>query len=193
MGAGCLCRSASALAYRPRPRSPQYAPFIDDGDDFLSQICQMQIFFSLLSTIILQTNPNSPVMAVLLPILITFPPISGFIFESGVLDELKKITSPDDNGWPIPFSGGKRIGIGLRSKSIMYLEVLLGVKKTLEELEEDRDVAEVTTKASFNHNDANLAAEKPVEALPAGPSPAASSVTELDAQANADSLSQLTA
>ena len=65
----------------PCPRFPQYAPFVDDGDDFLSQICQMQIFFSLLSTIILQTNPNSPVMAVLLPILITIPPVSGFIFE----------------------------------------------------------------------------------------------------------------
>ena len=56
---------SSAFA-TPRPRSPQYAPFIDDGDDFLSQICQMQIFFSLLSTIILQTDPNSPVMAVAL-------------------------------------------------------------------------------------------------------------------------------
>ena len=90
MGTGCLWRSASAPDYHlptlidiatPCPRSPQYAPFIDDGDDFLSQICQMQIFFSLLSTIILQTNPNSPVMAVLLPILITIPPVSGFIFE----------------------------------------------------------------------------------------------------------------
>jgi len=121
-----------------------YAPFIDDGDDFLSQICQMQIFFSLLSTIILQTDPNSPLMAVLLPMLIGFPPLSGFIFESGVLDELKKITSPDDNGWPIPFTGGKRVGVGLRSKTNARLERLLGVKKAAEE-SEDTGVAESTT------------------------------------------------
>ena len=154
MVAGCLWRSASALACHPptlidiatrRPRSPQYAPFIDDGDDFLSQICQMQIFFSLLSTIILQTKPNSPVMAVVLPILIVFPPVSGFIFESGVLDELKKISAPDDNGWPIPFSGGKRVGVGVRSKTTACLERLFGVKKALEEPDEDTDVAEATT------------------------------------------------
>ena len=122
-----------------RPHSPQYAPFIDNGDDFLSQICQMQIFFSLLSTIILQVNPNSPLMAVLLPILITFPPISGFIFESGVLDELKKVASFLDNGWPIPFSGGKRVGVGCRSKTTECLERLLGVKKAPEEEAEEAD------------------------------------------------------
>jgi len=131
-----------------------YAPFIDDGDDFLSQICQMQIFFSLLSTIILKTEPNSPVMAVILPILICFPPISGFILESGVLDELKKISSPDDNGWPIPFTGGTRVGVGLRSKSTACLERLLGVKKAPEELveddgAEDDGVAEATTASSL--------------------------------------------
>ena len=125
--------------------SPQYAPFIDDGDDFLSQICQMQIFFSLLSSIILQTDPNSPVMAVLLPILIAVPPVSGFIFESGVLDELKKITSPDDTGWPIPFTGGKRVGVGCRSRTTACLERLLGVKKAPEEPDEFLYVAESTT------------------------------------------------
>jgi len=122
-----------------------YAPFIDDGDDFLSQICQMQIFFSLLSSIILQTDPNSPVMAVLLPILIAVPPVSGFIFESGVLDELKKITSPDDTGWPIPFTGGKRVGVGCRSRTTACLERLLGVKKAPEEPDEFLYVAESTT------------------------------------------------
>ena len=148
MGAGCLWRSASAPGYHlrtlidiatPHPRSPQYAPFIDDGDDFLSQICQMQIFFSLLSTIILQTNPNSPMMAVLLPMLIAVPPISGFVFESGILDELKKVTSFLDNGLPIPFTGGRRVGVGCRSKTNGFLERLLGVKEALEEPEEDVD------------------------------------------------------
>ena len=67
-----------------------------------------------------------------------------------MLDELKKITSPDDNGWPIPLTGGKRIGVGLRSKTTMCLERVLGVKKVLEEPEdEDEDVAESTTASSI--------------------------------------------
>ena len=160
MGAGCLWRSASAPGYHlrtlidiatPHPRSPQYAPFIDDGDDFLSQICQMQIFFSLLSTIILQTNPNSPMMAVLLPMLIAVPPISGFIFESGILDELKQVTSFLDNGLPIPFTAGRRVGVGCRSKTNGFLERLLGVKKAPEEPEEDVDMAESTTASAADH------------------------------------------
>ena len=78
-------------------------------------------------------------MAVLLPILIAVPPVSGFIFESGVLDELKKITSPDDNGWPIPFTGGKRVGVGCRSRTTAWLERLLGVKKAPEQEPEEED------------------------------------------------------
>ena len=61
----------------------------------------------------------------------------------------KKITSPDDNGWPIPFSGGKRIGVGLRSKTTVCLERLLGVKKAPEEPEEDVDAAESKTAGSI--------------------------------------------
>ena len=116
-----------------------YAPFIDDGDDLLSQICQLQIFFSLLSSIILKTNPNSPAMGVLLPILIGVPPISAFVFESGLLDELAKLSNPEDNGWPIPFTGGKRVGVGCRGKMTRCLECLLGVKSLEVQDEEDED------------------------------------------------------
>ena len=126
-----------------------YSPFINDGDDLLSQICQMQIFFSLLSTIILQTNPNSPAMAAILPILIAFPPLMGFVFESGVLKELKKLSSPDDNGWPIPFTGGKRIGVGIRAKSIKFLERLLGVKKLEKQREDEEDKAAIRLQEHF--------------------------------------------
>ena len=118
------------------PLPPQYAPFEDDGDDLLSQICQLQIFFSLLSSIILKTNPNSPAMGVILPILIGVPPLSAFIFESGVLDELKKLSKSEDNGWPIPFTGGKRVGVGCRAKATRCLERLLGVKHTIVEDED---------------------------------------------------------
>ena len=185
MGAGCLWRSASAPGYHlrtlidiatPHPRSPQYAPFIDDGDDFLSQICQMQIFFSLLSTIILQTNPNSPMMAVLLPMLIAVPPISGFVFESGILDELKKVTSFLDNGLPIPFTGGRRVGVGCRSKTNGFLERLLGVKEALEEPEEDVDMAESTTASAADHG-ADVILVQPTQAV-AVPSEAEASEIE---------------
>ena len=104
-----------------------YAPFEDDGDDLLSQICQLQIFFSLLSKIILTTNPNNPMMSVLLPIMIGIPPVAAFIFESGVLDELSALMAAADNGIPIPCSGGKRIGVGLRASTIAKLEAFFDI------------------------------------------------------------------
>ena len=121
-----------------------YAPFIDEGDDLLSQICQMQIFFSLLSSIILKNNPSSPAMALILPLLVGFPPLMGFVFESGILDELKKMSAPDDNGWPIPCSGGKRIGVGIRAKNVKRLERLLGVRHLEKEREELEDNSVMT-------------------------------------------------
>ena len=47
-----------------------YAPYEDSGDDLLAQVCQLQIFFSMLSSIILAADPESPAMGVILPILI---------------------------------------------------------------------------------------------------------------------------
>ena len=137
-----------------------YAPFIDDGDDLLSQICQLQIFFSLLSSIILKTNPNSPTMGVLLPILIGVPPVSAFIFESGVLDELAKLSNPEDNGWPIPFMGGKRVGVGCRGKMTRCLECLLGVKPLVVEDEEDEENEDNEGKEEVARMQEKLAAEK---------------------------------
>ena len=188
--------SASAPAYHPpilidaatpRSRTPQYAPFIDAGDDLLSQICQMQIFFSLLSTIILQANPNSPLMGVLLPMLIAFPPLSGFIFESGVLEELAKL-SGGDNGWPIPFTGGKRVGVGLKAKTVSTLERILGVKQAPEEPEEeDADVVESTTASSIGaFSLANTAAALPSEAGASEIEASEMNVSEADAANGAD-------
>ena len=67
------------------------------------------------------------VMAVLLPILIAVPPVMGFIFESGFLDEFKKCRTIADNGVPTPCG---RIGIGLRARAVQLLERLLSVKHT---------------------------------------------------------------
>jgi len=82
--------------------------------------------------------------------LIAVPPISGFIFESGILDELKQVTSFLDNGLPIPFTGGRRVGVGCRSKTNGFLERLLGVKKAPEEPEEDVGVCAAPSKPAWD-------------------------------------------
>ena len=36
-----------------------YAPFVDDGDDVLSQLAQLQIFLTILSSLVLRATPPS--------------------------------------------------------------------------------------------------------------------------------------
>ena len=50
-------------------------PFEDDGDDRLSRLCQIELFFAILCTLILRTNPSSPFMAVALPLSLCAPPL----------------------------------------------------------------------------------------------------------------------
>ena len=69
-----------------------FAPFEDPEDDLLSQVCQLQVFFSLLSTIILKSKPDSQFMATMMPILLAVPPVCACIFESGLLEEIHKIS-----------------------------------------------------------------------------------------------------
>ena len=117
-----------------------YAPFEDDGDDLLSQLCQTQIFFSLLSSIVIKAEPNSPTMGVILPMLIALPPLVSIAFESGLLDKIRAMSSPDDNGWRIPCTN-MRVGVGLRAWSYHFLERLLGLKHYVDEDElEDVDL-----------------------------------------------------
>lgn len=115
-----------------------YAPFEDDGDDLLSQLCQSQIFFSLLSSIVLKAAPNSPTMGVVLPILIALPPLASIAFESGIVGYVRSMSSPKDNGFPIPFTS-KRVCVGIRGWSYHFLEWLLGIKHYVDEdeLEEE--------------------------------------------------------
>ena len=103
-----------------------YAPFEDDGDDLLSQLCQLQIFFSLLSSIILKAAPNSVVLGYMLPVMIAVPPLCGLAFEAGLIETIKTNMALLDNGVPTPCG---RVGKGWRTKAMKILDFLLGSKQ----------------------------------------------------------------
>ena len=52
-----------------------FAPFVKDDEDFLQVVAQFSIFFSLVSSIVLKTNPDSQAMAVLMLIMLLVPPL----------------------------------------------------------------------------------------------------------------------
>ena len=67
-----------------------YAPYIEDNDDRLAQLCQVQIFFSLLVSIALKydtgTLRNATNIDVLLTVLTILPISIGFILETPFFD-----------------------------------------------------------------------------------------------------------
>jgi hypothetical protein len=75
-----------------------YSPYIRDDDNFLAQVSQVIIFFSLVSSVVTNAFPEDPVMQVLLPALLVVPVILTFIFESPLLMYLRKFTDPDKDG-----------------------------------------------------------------------------------------------
>lgn len=62
----------------------QFAPFIDEDDDRLSQVCQVSLFFTLASKIALRTEQDSSsgVLSALLFTMMALPPVLAFLFES---------------------------------------------------------------------------------------------------------------
>ena len=132
----------------PRIDAQMYAPFEDDGDDLLSQVCQLQVFLSLVSSIILKEDSENATLGYVLPVLILMPPLFAVAFESGLLDFLRMAMASSDNGIPIPFSGGKRVGVGWRAQSAAFYERLVCVKASKDD--DDDDEAEATTANGFN-------------------------------------------
>jgi FtsH-binding integral membrane protein len=51
------------------------APFKLDSDDLLQQACQVQIFFSLLSALVLKTETNSGAMGAILSVMLFIPSV----------------------------------------------------------------------------------------------------------------------
>ena len=52
-----------------------YVPYEDPNDDNLARLCQLEIFFVLLSTIVLRSNPKSEWMSIALPASLLLPPL----------------------------------------------------------------------------------------------------------------------
>ena len=67
-----------------------YAPYVEDSDDRLAQLCQAQIFFTLLSSIALKydagTLSNAVNMDILLSTLTLIPFPLAFLLETPLLD-----------------------------------------------------------------------------------------------------------
>lgn len=61
-----------------------YEPYVKDSDDWLAKVCQVSLFFSLVSSIALKVEADSSTEAlgVLLLFTLAVPPVTAFLFES---------------------------------------------------------------------------------------------------------------
>ena len=65
-----------------------YAPFIADSDDKLSQLAQLQIFLTLLSSLALRASPPSALVASLVSVILILVPLAGVAMETRLFDDL---------------------------------------------------------------------------------------------------------
>ena len=65
-----------------------YAPFIEDSDDQLSQLAQLQIFLTLLSSLSLRAHPPSAFVSNLVTIVLFAVPLLGLALETPLLEVL---------------------------------------------------------------------------------------------------------
>ena len=65
-----------------------YAPFIEDSDDQFSQLAQIQIFMTLLSSIALRTTPPSEFVSILVTVMLFFVPILAMVLETDLVSWL---------------------------------------------------------------------------------------------------------
>ena len=65
-----------------------YAPFIEDSDDKLSQLAQLQIFLTLLSSLALSAVPPSEVVGQLVTVILFLVPLLGVALETPLLEVL---------------------------------------------------------------------------------------------------------
>ena len=65
-----------------------YAPYIEDSDDKLSQLAQLQIFLTLLSSLALSAVPPSEVVGQLVTVILFLVPLIGVALETPLLKVL---------------------------------------------------------------------------------------------------------
>ena len=89
VGLPVICRPGSAeqliiglfVAFATFAAYTSIGPFIGDADDMLMQVCQVQIFISLLAGIALRTGAESPVMTYILVVFTICPPVLAIVSE----------------------------------------------------------------------------------------------------------------
>ena len=70
-----------------------YAPFIADSDDMLSQLAQLQIFLTLLSSLALSAVPPSKIVGDMVTAILFLVPLLGVALETPLLAELAFLSS----------------------------------------------------------------------------------------------------
>ena len=63
-----------------------YAPFIEDSDDKLSQLAQLQVFLTLLSSLALRASPPSKLAGDLVTFVLFLVPCIGVALETPLLE-----------------------------------------------------------------------------------------------------------
>ena len=65
-----------------------YAPFVKDSDDMLSQLAQLQIFLTLLSSLALRAVPPSKIVGDMVTVILFLVPLIALALETPLLKEL---------------------------------------------------------------------------------------------------------
>lgn len=66
-----------------------YAPFIEDSDDHLQQLCQLQIFVTLVASIGLRMTPPDEGLAALISVVLFFIPFFAIAMETPIVEECR--------------------------------------------------------------------------------------------------------
>ena len=69
----------------------KYAPFVEDSDDTLSQLAQMQVFMTLLSSLALRASPPSEVVGQMVTVILFLVPLVGVFMETPLVDYLREL------------------------------------------------------------------------------------------------------
>ena len=64
------------------------APYIESSDDHLAQLAQLQIYLTLLSSLVLRAIPPSEAVGSMVTIILFLVPSSGVIFQTELFDDL---------------------------------------------------------------------------------------------------------